>query len=105
MQVDPEVLPKLGMGFLGAAVSWMATRSGGLRGISIVLTGMAISYYGSDWLATIVKVPEGIAGFLLGLFSGIFAIKAVGSWDALDLTSIVRQWVRKRLGLPDEIGK
>lgn len=89
----PGVLGSLVASMFFKEVSWR-------RRWGMFLAGAAISYYGGAWAAAKAGLEQGFAGFLLGLFGMAFVQKVFEMWETFDLTSILRDWLRKVAGLP-----
>lgn len=71
------------------------------RRIGMVAAGSLLAYYGTSTVAAFAGLPEGLAGYLLGLFGMAAVAKVFGTWDALDLGAILRKWLHKRFGVAE----
>ena len=69
------------------------------RRFGMFLAGSAIAHYGGPWAAERAGLDLSFAGFLLGLFGMAFVEKVYAIWDDFDLGSLLRDAVRKKLGL------
>jgi hypothetical protein len=62
-----------------------------------------LSYFGTPWLSERIGLPEGLAGFLLGLFGMAIMSRA---WEWVQTTpvgalwQIVLDWLQRRAGAP-----
>jgi hypothetical protein len=97
--IPPEFL-KAVPGAAGSFVSMLFLRDSWPRRIALFLAGAVLAYYGTPWAVAFVGLDPGFAGFLLGLFGMAVIARMFESWEELEFTSIVRDWVRKVLGLP-----
>lgn len=88
-------------GVAGAALSLRFVSGSWPERLTMALGGAVVSYYAAPWVAQRIGLPEGLAGFLLGLF-GMALISKV--WEAIQQTPIAEAWsgliaaVKKRLG-------
>jgi hypothetical protein len=71
------------------------------RRIGMVVAGSALAYYGTGVVATFSSLPEGLAGYLLGLFGMAAVAKVFATWDALDLGTLLRKWLAKLFGVTE----
>jgi hypothetical protein len=71
------------------------------RRIGMVAAGSLLAYYGTGTVASFAGLPEGLAGYLLGLFGMAAVAKVFATWDALDLGSLLRKWLHKRFGVAE----
>jgi hypothetical protein len=101
MDIPPEA-SKVVPGMLGAISAVVLMRENLIRGIAMVAPAAAMSWYGSDFLATKVGMPVGLAGYLLGMFGMAGAAKLLETWEKFDLGGILGSFVRKVLGLPEK---
>ena len=69
------------------------------RKVAMFIGGWALSFYGAPGVATWLGFSEGFAGFLLGLFGMAIVDKMFEAWDVMDLGTILKDWLRKRLGV------
>lgn len=89
-------------GVLGAISAVLMMRENWKRGMALVLPSSALSWYGGKFLADTVGMPEGLAGFLLGLAGMAFIVKVIETWERFDLGSILGSALRRLLGLPEQ---
>jgi membrane protein YqaA with SNARE-associated domain len=71
------------------------------RRIGMVVAGSALAYYGTTAVATFASLPDGLAGYLLGLFGMAAVAKVFATWDALDLGTLLRKAVAKMFGVTE----
>ena len=95
-----KILPGL-IGSIGAMLWINATWP---RRVAMVALGSAASYYGAQHLAALLGMGEGLSGFLLGLFSMSVVDSVFKTWAELGLSTMARDWLRARLGLPPKEG-
>lgn len=89
-------------GILGSAFATMFFHEPSTpRRVGMFLAGAAVSWYGADWMAVRTGMDEGFSGFLLGLFGMAIIQKIFELWTTFDLGPILRDWIRKILGLKD----
>lgn len=93
-----QLLPKV-PGILGSAGALMWIQGTWPRKVAMLLLGIAASEYGTGDAVTLLGISEGLAGFLVGLFSMTAADWAFRAWDQFALGPLLNEWVRKRLGL------
>ncbi len=95
-----HLLPKLA-GLAGAAVSLRFVQGSWPERITMALGGFVVSVYWGQWLSANTGLPEGGAGFLLGLFGMAICDKI---WQAIQLVPIkeswaaVLEWLKRKLG-------
>jgi hypothetical protein len=95
----PEVARFL-PGVAGALVSMIFIREHWLRRLAMFAAGAALAIYGTPWAARVSNLDPGFAGFLLGMFGMALVAKVFDAWSDLELTIILRDALRKVLGLP-----
>lgn len=76
-------------GVLGALVSMRYLSGSWPARISMAISGAILSYYVSPWVSHRIGVPEGLAGFLLGLFGMAVVSRA---WQAVQEFPISMLW-------------
>lgn len=74
------------------------------RRVAMMALGSAASYYGAPHVAGLFGMGEGLAGFLVGLFSMSVVDSIFTTWQELGITEILREFVRSRLGLAPKGG-
>lgn len=88
MQNFETVAVKLA-GVLGALVSMRFLQGSWLERLSLAIGGAVLSYFASPYVAERLSMPEGLTGFLLGLFGMAIASKA---WETLQLFPMSALW-------------
>lgn len=87
-------------GILGSAGALMWIQGTWPRKIAMLVLGIAASAYGTADFAAFAGISEGLAGFVVGLFSMTAADWCFRAWDQFSLGPLLNEWVRKKLGLP-----
>ena len=88
-------------GVVGACASLAFMRGPWSERILMAVGGAIVSYYAAPWLASRAGLPEGLSGFLLGLFGMAICAKV---WEVLHQLPIAEMWtsvldgIRTRLG-------
>lgn len=103
MDMHPEVA-KAVPGVLGSISAVLLMRADLKTSAAIVLPGSALAYYGGLWVGNLVGMPETLAGYLVGLGGMAFMAKVIETWQKFDLGSILGDFIRKILGLPQKEG-
>jgi hypothetical protein len=89
-------------GVLGSAFATMFfNEPSKIRRVGMFLAGAVVSWYGAAWMADKTGMDQGFAGFLLGLFGMALIQKIFEAWKTFDLGPILRDWLRRILGLKD----
>lgn len=101
MDVDPQLVRQATPGIIGAGAAVLFIKGPWPWRLGMVIPGAVLSYYGAAHLAGVVHMPEGLAGFLLGLFGMAAVAKVFDTWETLQLGSLVQRFLAKRLGLGD----
>ena len=85
-------------GLAGACLSLAYMKGPPVERITNAVGGALVSLYTSNWLAAKTGMPEGLTGFLMGLFG--MAICAKG-WELIQTTPLADVWagILKRAGL------
>lgn len=83
-------------GVLGAAVSMRYLRGSWTARLSMAVSGSLVAYYASPYLSLMLGIPEGLAGFLTGMFGTAIASRA---WEAVQAAPVgaLRQAVIERV--------
>lgn len=87
-------------GVIGSLVSLLFLSDTLGRRFLMFIAGCAFAYFGSAWASKTSGLDPKFAGFLLGLFGMVAVSKTFQTWNDLELTFILRDWLRKLLGLP-----
>ena len=88
-------------GILGAIVSMKFLQGSWAERLSTAAAGAIVSYYLTPSLSSRIGMPEGLAGFLLGLFG--MAVMSRG-WEWVQTTpvaalwQIALEWLQRRSG-------
>ncbi|MBD9530459.1 hypothetical protein IB233_02275 [Comamonas sp. CMM01] len=93
-----QLLPKV-PGILGSAGALMWIQGSWPRKVAMLFLGVAASAYGTADFVALAGISEGLAGFVVGLFSMTAADWCFRAWDQFALGPLLNEWVRKRLGL------
>lgn len=104
IDVDPTVA-KHAAGPLGALSAMFFMKGPWLQRMTMLIPGAALSFYASKPLADWAHLPEGLAGFLLGLFGMAFVGKVFDTWNGLQLSQPVQRAFESllaKLGLAKE---
>lgn len=102
-QVPIEVQKAL-PGILGSVGALLWIKAPWPRRVAMVALGSAASFYGGSHIAQLFDMGEGLAGFLVGLFGMSVVDSIFRTWAELGLSSILREFIRARLGLPPREG-
>ncbi len=103
LDIPPEAR-QAAPGLIGSLIALPFLQGPPLMRVSMFLGGVAASFYGTGpaakWLG--MAQAEGLAGFLLGMFSMAIAAKcyeAINSFAADGIGKAVMDWLRKKLGV------
>jgi uncharacterized protein YqgC (DUF456 family) len=90
-------------GLLGSLLSlrWISTGTI-FDKLLAAISGALVARFGGPYFAQRTGFDESLAGFLLGLLGLLVIGKFIEGWTALDLTSILRDALRKLFGLPSK---
>lgn len=97
--IDPGFAKQVAPGLIGSGAAILFIRGPWLQRIGMVIPGAALSYYGADWLAEAVRMPLGLAGFLMGLFGMAAVAKVFDTWQTLQLGPMLQRRIAKWLGV------
>ncbi|RSE96904.1 hypothetical protein [Achromobacter aegrifaciens] len=76
-------------GVLGAAVSMRYMQGSWLARLSMAISGSLVAYYTSSYLALVLGIPEGLAGFLTGMFGMAIMSRA---WEIVQAAPVSALW-------------
>ncbi|MBC9904836.1 hypothetical protein DXK93_11335 [Achromobacter sp. K91] len=76
-------------GVLGAAVSMRYLQGSWPARLSMAASGSLVAYYAAPYLSLLLEIPEGLAGFLTGMFG--MAIVSRG-WEVVQTVPIGALW-------------
>jgi hypothetical protein len=98
-----QIRPKV-PGILGSAGALMWMQGTRPRKAAVLVLGIAASNYGTPDFVVTTGLSEGLAGFVVGMFSMTTADWVFRAWDQFAIGPLLNEWVRKRLGLPPKDG-
>lgn len=99
---DFDVVAAKLAGVAGALVSMRFLQGTWPQRVSTAICGALISFYAAPYVAARVGIPEGLSGFLMGLFGMAIASRL---WEWVQTTpiagvwQIVIDWLKKRAGV------
>lgn len=76
-------------GVLGAAVSMRYMQGSWPTRLSMASSGSLVAYYTSPYLSLTLGIPEGLAGFLTGMFGMAIMSRA---WEAVQAAPVGTLW-------------
>lgn len=88
-------------GVAGALASLAFIKGSWPERIAMAVGGAILSLYATPWMVSRTDLPDGLSGFLLGLFGMAVCAKV---WDVIQQTPIAEAWAalidaaKKRLG-------
>lgn len=94
------LLEKIVPGVLGSTGAMLWMKGTWLRKMSMVVLGIATSYYVSPTLIQLLAADAGAAIFCVGLFGMTIIDWIFRLLESVGLEIIIRDWLRKFLGLP-----
>lgn len=86
---NPEVVAVKFAGVVGAFVSMAFLKGSLLERVTSAVGGAAASYYAGPWVSSTLGLPEGLSGFLVGLFGMAVLSRA---WEWVQSTPISALW-------------
>lgn len=89
IDLDIDALAVKLAGVAGSLVSMRYLQGSWPARISMAAGGSLISYYAAPHLAAVTGVPEGLTGFLLGLFGMAVVSRA---WEGVQAAPIAALW-------------
>jgi len=87
--IDYDVLAVKIAGVIGAFVSMQFLQGTFWTKLFLALSGAAFSYFAAPYLSEKIGMPEGLAGFLLGLFGMAIISRA---WEFVQTAPIAQIW-------------
>ena len=72
-------------GVLGAAVSMRYLQGSWPARLSMAVSGSLVAYYASPYLSPMLGIPEGLTGFLTGMFGMAIVSRA---WEAVQAAPV-----------------
>ena len=100
-----QEIEKLLPGAIGSLGAMLWIKGTWPRRNAMVGLGSAASFYGAPHVASMTGMGDSLAGFLVGLFSMSVVDSLFKTWQELGLTEIVREFLRKWLGLQSKGGE
>lgn len=76
-------------GVLGAAVSMRYLQGSWPARLSMAVSGSLVAYYAAPYLSLLLGIPEGLAGFLTGMFGMAIVSRA---WEAVQAAPVGALW-------------
>lgn len=67
--------------------------------VGMGLAGWAAAAITAEWLSSVLHMPQGVVGYLVGMLSMAIAAKVFELIDVLNIGPLVMEWIRKRMGL------
>lgn len=92
-------LEKIFPGLAGSAGAMMWLQGTWRRKFGLFAFGVLLAWYIPAWLSRETGIPEGVAGLMVGLFGMAIIDKMFSFWFEFDITSILKDWIRKKLGI------
>lgn len=86
---DFDVFAAKFAGVLGAVVSIRYLQGSWKARISMAISGSLGAYYAAPYLSAVLEMPEGLMGFLVGMFGMAVVSRA---WDAVQMAPIQALW-------------
>ncbi|CAB3742890.1 MULTISPECIES: hypothetical protein [Achromobacter] len=86
---DFDALAAKFAGVLGAAVSMRYLHGSWTARISMAISGSLGAYYAAPYLSAVLGIPEGLTGFLVGMFGMAVVSRA---WEAVQAFPIPDMW-------------
>jgi len=74
---------------LGAAVSMRYLQGSWFERLSMAASGSLVAYYAAPYLSLVLGIPEGLMGFLTGMFGMAIVSRA---WEAVQSAPIGALW-------------
>lgn len=98
--IDPA-LARQAAGPLGALSAMLFMKGPWPQRLAMLVPGVALSFYGAAPLAAYLHMPEGLSGFLLGLFGMAAVGKVFDTWESLQLGELLRRRLASLLGVKE----
>lgn len=86
---DVDALAAKFAGVLGAVVSMRYLQGSWPARLSMAGSGSLVAYYAAPYLALMLGIPEGLAGFLTGMFGMAIVSRA---WEAVQALPVGALW-------------
>lgn len=92
-------------GVAGAVVSMRFVQGTWIERLFMAIGGATLSYFAAPYLAAKSGLPEGLSGFLLGLF-GMAVASRIWEWiqttPITEVWGIALNWLRRKLGVAEK---
>lgn len=85
-------------GAIGSAGALFFIRGGWKRKAGLTILGSVAAFYGGAYVSQTWGIPEGLAGFMIGLFSMSIVDKSVEEWYSLSIGKLISDVIRSRFG-------
>ena len=95
-------LEKILPGLLGSMGAMLWIQGSWRRKLALFAFGGVMAWYATPWIYQQTGISEGFLGLMVGLFGMAIVDSVFRIWADLGLSSIVREFIRARLGLPRE---
>ena len=92
--IPPEAA-KVAPGAIGSVVALRWLNGTPLQKVAAVIGGSSGSYYGSEWLASVMGTPSGLTSWLIGLFAMAAAHKVFEWLSGLNVGQRIDKWLAK----------
>jgi hypothetical protein len=89
MNLDFDSIVTKGAGIAGGLLSLRFVQGTWTQKIVMAAGGAVVSLYATPWAAQKTGLPEGLTGFLLGLFGMAVCAKA---WEAIQVIPLIETW-------------
>ena len=100
--IDWNVVVVKAAGIGGALLSMKFLQGSWTERVFLACGGALFSFYAAPSLSRVSGMPEGLSGFLLGLFGMAVVSKGWEVLQSLPLGQDIREWYRKKMGLEKE---
>lgn len=94
----PAEAAKVAPGAIGSIVALRWLNGTPLQKLAAIVGGSSGSYYGAEWLSSVMGTPSGMTMWLIGLFSMAIAHKIFEGISTLNVGQRVDKWLA-RFGL------
>lgn len=92
--IDPWMTKLAGVA--GAALSLKFIAGTWPERITMAIGGAVISLYAAPFVSRITSLPEGLSGFLVGMFGMAVCAKAWEALNQLQAAEVLKSWLSKR---------
>lgn len=95
MDID---IAKNAAGPIGALSAMLFMKGPLMQRVGMLLPGAALAWYGAKPLSQYANLPEGLAGFLLGLFGMALIAKVLDTLEKFPLGDLIQSFLSKFTG-------